>query len=148
MVGEHPGRVGPFLARRIADSAELRTRVEAAYNLGISVRRFDGWEPAEVHEHEHDQAGRIVRTVVRREPEWDEEQRGWVLAWLLYRANVHKPCGHYLPDATDPDAEGAYMSEPPIRCHVCTERAAAYKRVQEAGNRHPEALLFPVRKKE
>lgn len=122
--------------------------MQAAYDLGISVKRFDGWEPVEETKHHYDSSGRLVRSVTRREVEWDEEQRGWALGWLLYRANVHKTCGHYLPDATDPEAEGTYISDPPIRCHVCTERAMAYKRVEEAGNRHPEALLFPVRKKE
>lgn len=39
------------------------------------------------------------------------------------------------------------MSETPIRCHVCTARADAYTRIQESGNRHPEALLYPVKKK-
>lgn len=86
--------------------------------------------------------------MTRREVEWDEEQQAWMLAWLLYRSNVHTACGHYLPDATDPAAENSYVAEAPIRCHVCTERSAAYKRIEQAGNPHPEALLFPVRKKE
>jgi hypothetical protein len=111
------------------------------------VKRFNGWEPQEEHAHEHDDNGRLVRTVVHREPEWDDEERGWILGWLLYDSNVHEACGHYLPDSTDPAAEGTYAANPPIRCHVCTERAAAYKRVEQAGNPHPEALLFPVRKK-
>ena len=113
--------------------------------LGISVKRFDGWEPAEVHEHEHDQAGRIVRTVVRREPEWDDEERGWAQAWLLYRQNVHTACGHYLPDSTAADAEDGYVVDDPIRCHACTARSAAYKRYQESPE--ADALLFPARRK-
>lgn len=121
--------------------------MEAAYNLGISVKRLDGWEPAEEHVHEYDGNDRLIRTVVRRESEWDDEQRGWMQAWLLYKANVHEPCGTYLPDATAPEAEEAWVAELPIRCHVCTRRSEAYKRADGQGLLHPEAVLWPVKRK-
>lgn len=120
-------------------------KVEAAYNLGISVKRLDGWEPVEVAEHEYDDAGRLIRTVTRREPEWDDEQRAWMDAWLLYRSNIHEACGHYLPDSTAPEAEDGYVSEDAIRCHACTARARAFARYSES--QQPEALLFPVKRK-
>lgn len=112
--------------------------------LGVSVRRFDGWEPVEVHDHEYVD-GRLARTVVRREPEWDDESRGWVQAWLSYKANVHEACGHYLPDSTAAEADDGYEVELAVRCHACTARAEAYARYSET--RHPEALLFPTRRK-
>lgn len=142
---QHPG-LRPFLARRLVDSPELRTKVEAAYNLGISVKRLDGWEPVEVSEHEYDDDGRLIRTVTRREAEWDDHERAWMDAWLLYRSNVHDACGHYLPDSTA--GEDDWVADKPIRCHACTARAAAYKRIEAAGNQYPEALLFPVKKKD
>lgn len=146
MGGEQPGRVRPFLARRLADSPELRSKVEAAYHLGISVKRLDGWEPVTVSEHEYDDAGRLLRTVTRREPEWDDEQRAWMDAWLLYKSGVHEACGHYLPDSTATEAEDGYVAELPIRCHACTARARAFTRYSES--QHVEALLFPVKRKD
>lgn len=149
MGGQQGRRLRPFLARRIADSADLRATVEAAHNLGISVKRFNGWTPAEEHVHEYapDENGvdRLVRTVVHREAEWDDQERGWALAWLLYRANVHEACGHYLPDSTDPAADDGYEVEAAIRCHACTARAQAYARYEDS--RHPQALLFVAQRK-
>ena len=142
---EQGGRLRPFLSRRLADTPDLRLKAEAAFGLGISVKRFDGWEPVEVAEHEYDDSGRLVRTVTRREPEWDDEQRGWALAWLTYKANVHDACGHYLPDSTAPEADEGYVVEAAIRCHACTARAQAYARYSESPQ--PEALLYAVRRK-
>lgn len=144
MEREQGGRRDPFLVRRLVDNPDLRLKVQAAFGLGISVKRFDGWEPVTVEEHEYD-GDRLVRTVTRREAEWDDEQRGWALAWLAYEANVHDSCGHYLPDSTAAEADDGYESELPIRCHACTARARAYARYSES--QHPEALLFPVRRK-
>lgn len=109
------------------------------------MKRLDGWEPLEETEHVYDADGRLVRSVTRRETEWDPEERGWMMALLLYRSNVHKECGHYLPDSTEVDA--SYVTDDPVRCHACTARAMAYKRVEAAGNPHPEALLFPVKRR-
>lgn len=124
--------------------------VEAAHSLGISVKRFNGWEPAEEHVHEYapDENGvdRLVRTVVHREPEWDDQERGWMLAWLLYKSNVHEACGHWLPDSTAPEADEGYVVDEAVRCHACTARAQAYKRYEDTPN--PEALLFPARRRE
>lgn len=108
------------------------------------MKRFAGWEPIEetIHEYAGD---RLVRSVTRREPEWDDEERAWMLALLLYKANVHTECGHYLPDSTAPDADEGYEVDLPIRCHACTARAQALKRYEDS--RHPEALLFPARRK-
>lgn len=111
------------------------------------MKRFDGWEPLEVAEHEYD-GDRLTRTLTRREAEWDEEERAWILAWLTYRSQVHQDCGHYLPDSAAPEAEGEYVAQLPIRCHACTARAQMYARVEAAGNPHIPALLFPVTKKD
>jgi hypothetical protein len=119
--------------------------VEAAHDLGISVKRLDGWEPAERTEYEYDRDGRLVASTTVREPEWDEEQQSLMLALHAYRANIHEACGHYLPDSTSPEADEGYGVGAAIRCHACTARAQAYGRYSE--NQHPEALLFPVRRK-
>jgi hypothetical protein len=87
----------------------------------------------------------LVASTTVREPEWDEEQQALMLALHVWRSNIHEPCGSYLPDAASAEAENSYESELPVRCHVCTERARAYARYSES--QHPEALLFPVRRK-
>lgn len=95
--------------------------------------------------YRYDRAGRLVQAVTEREAEWDEQERAWMLAWSYYTASVHEPCGTYLPDATGPQAEGAFKAKLPVRCHVCTTRFEAYA-VHTKGSHaaHPEALLWPV----
>ena len=108
------------------------------------MKRFDGWEPTEVHTPEYDEAGRVVRTVVTREAEWDPEEQALMLALHLYEAQLG-PCGHYLPESTAADAEERYSVPEPSRCHACTAVAAA--RGPYRDNPHPHALLFYVKRR-
>jgi hypothetical protein len=109
------------------------------------VRRLDGWEPREVTRYRYDRRGRLVESVTIREPEWDEQERGWMYALASYRQQVHEPCGTYLPDAIGEAAERAYRAELPVRCHVCTTRYAAIEaHLSGPHGAQPEALLFPV----
>lgn len=86
-----------------------------------------------------------MRSVTRREAEWDQPDRAWMVALAAYRAQVHEPCGTYLPDATRPEDDGAWRAKLPVRCHVCTARLTAIDaHLSGAHNPHPEALLFPV----
>lgn len=71
----------------------------------MSPRRFDGWEPREVHQH-YDAAGNLTgTTVITREAEWDEETRGRVLRLAEYERSLCL-CGCGLPTAVahDPKA--------------------------------------------
>lgn len=112
------------------------------------MKRFDGWEPSTVTDYEYDDAGRLVRSVAEREPEWDEPERAWVLALADYRAQVHEACGTFLPDATRLEDDGAFRAELPVRCHVCTARAQAMTAHMKGNSSpHPEALLWPVVRK-
>jgi hypothetical protein len=135
MDGQPAHRRCPFLARRIADSVELRHRVEAATQLGISLKRFDGWEPRQVTEYAYDDAGRLVRAVTRREVEWDEQQQAYALALVGARALTCDGCGGWLPETTTTDAE-EYTVPPPYRCGRCTRIAIA----QEAHGRDHKHL--------
>jgi len=85
----------------------------------VSFKRWNGWEPAEITEYEYDDQGRVVRTITRREPEWDDESRAHVMALLQYERNICKGCGGWLPETTDPENEGKYTSKGGIRCHRC-----------------------------
>jgi hypothetical protein len=112
--------------------------------VGISPRRFDGWEPAEVAEHEYDAAGRLVRSVTRREPEWDDDQRALLLGLAAYEEQVCAGCGGWLPDTTDRDADDGYTVDAPTRCHRCTAIGHAAKRYADADQ--PQALYFVARR--
>jgi hypothetical protein len=123
----------PFLARRLAESAELRERVRAATERGISLKRFDGWEPATFYHHER---GRLVSSTP--EVEWDEQEQGWALAYQMYRDSLCR-CGGYLPDTTNPRNEGRYRPLLPIQCHHCLALAQSEETYRDEP--HPMTLI-------
>lgn len=91
-----------------------------------------------MHRH-HYGKGRLVRTVVTREAEWDETEQAWVQALLLYRSQVG-PCGHHLPTSTAAESEDRYDVPDPDRCHACT--AIGTKSAGYRDSHVPSALLF------
>lgn len=103
----------------------------------MSVKRLDGWEPTETHTHTYE-GDRVVSTIVSREVEWDEAERGLMLALTLYEAQLC-PAGHWLPDASAAVNEERY-SGVSTRCHACTAAAQEVTRLKD--NPHPTALLF------
>lgn len=92
--------------------------------------------------YEHDDQGRLVSSV--NEPEWDDEQQGWMIALGLYRTQMHS-CGHLLGETTDPEAEGKYMAELPARCHACD--ALELKQDEYRDVSRPGALVWRVVRK-
>lgn len=98
-----------------------------ARTLGLSEKRILGWEPTETHVHEYDDAGRLVRTTVTREPEWDDQQRANMLALAEYEADL---CACGLPKDvadTDPDLRAKYRT-----CPVCAGLAKEARRQHKA----------------
>jgi hypothetical protein len=96
--------------------------------LGVSEKRLLGWEPVETHEHTYDNDGRLVRTVVTREAEWDDVQRGNLLALADYEDSI---CGCGFPESIadeDPDLELTHRV-----CPVCAGLAKA-GRIQDAAD--------------
>lgn len=75
----------------------------------------------------------------RPEPEWDDEQQGWMIALGVYRADLHT-CGHPLSETTDPANENAYTADLPTRCHACTALDVKQQEYKDA--QHPGALLW------
>jgi hypothetical protein len=145
-VGAQPaGRGRPFLARRLSDP-QLRARVEAAERLGVSVKRFDGWEPEQVTTYEYDDAGRLIRAVTVREPEWDEHEQGWALALAFYRDSLCPcGCGHPARDTLAPESAGhTWHVPPPVRCMA---RDALAQAQAQFSNPRPEAVLWRVEKR-
>lgn len=114
----------------------------AARALGVSLRRFDGWAPTETTRYRRDRRGRVLEAVTTAESEWDDEQRGLVLALGRYETQIHGACGGYLPETTDPANEGAFQATAPHRCHKCTAIGAASGAYRESPQ--PQALLYPV----
>ena len=85
-----------------------------------------GWEPAETHVHEYDDAGRLVRTAVTREAEWDDTERAKALAWEQYRSEICA-CGlHRSVADEDPDLD---LTD--AVCPVCAALARAGRIMEE-----------------
>lgn len=84
-----------------------------------------GWEPRETHQHEYDDEGRIARTIVTRETEWDDMERAKMLALADYRASLCE-CGFpaHVADE-DPDLQ--------IRYRVCPVCAGVTKALRIQG---------------
>ncbi len=76
------------------------------------------------------------------EPEWDDDERGWMLALGALRKDTCPGCGHPLTESTDPVNEGRYRVDPPTRCHACTALQTAYADAEKKKHRHPQALRF------
>jgi len=111
--------------------------------VGVSPKRFGGWEPTETHTYAYDEAGRVASVEVTREVEWDEGERALVVALLSYRAQCC-PSGHYLPTASAAESEFGFAAHA-RRCHMCTAVAVEANRVKD--NPHPSAYLYRVAKR-
>ena len=91
------------------------------------MKRFEGWEPAEVTTvTAFDDQGRPAKWVTRREAEWDRGERAWMLGLDYYEATLCRKCGHALHESTDPEhdpdnpaASHRYQAEDPTECFAC-----------------------------
>jgi hypothetical protein len=93
--------------------------------------------------YEYDDDGRMVAS--RPEAEWDDQERGWMLALADVEANEHAACGGDLEETTDPANDGHYKVSMPVRCHKCTALEIAKEAHSTRGEvRHGDALLWPV----
>lgn len=111
------------------------------------MRRYLGWEPAEVTSYEYDDEGRVVRAVTVREPEFS----AWDRALFLHQWQVEQePRGKHgltLAEATDPANRGKFVVEEPTQDFAAEALVAAQKAYEAAADRPPmEALLWRVSK--
>lgn len=119
--------------------------MRTARALGISYKRFQGWEPRTVYEYDAD--GRLIAS--RPEVEWDETERDWMLALDAWEASEVCPlCGWPREICQARETENLLEVPLPIRCHVTT----AIKRAQESrgaagGTKHDDALVWGARLK-
>lgn len=107
-----------------------------ARTLGVSYKRLSGWEPTTTYAY--DSAGRVASS--RPEPEWDEEQVGWMLALAEWENALCPACGRPASVCQDPMTEFRLSVPPPTRCHITTAVRRAQKQYEKS--EHPEALLF------
>lgn len=130
----------------VANDPQLRALVEASRAWGISPKRMLGWEPKRTTVHEHDLSGNLARSTTTTEPEWDEEQRELVFAFLAWEAGLCPGGKHSLDETTKPENEGRYGWEPAVRCHYCTAADQASKAYEDSPS--PNALFIPIQLRE
>lgn len=101
----------------------------------MSEKRLLGWEPTEVHDHEYDDAGRLVRTVVTRESEWDDSERDKMQGLAEYESEICA-CGFHRSVADqDPDMEITRR-----RCPLCAGLAQSMRQIAAADEKAVAAL--------
>lgn len=122
--------------------------MEAAERLGISLRRYGGWEPVTVTEYEYDGGGRLVRSWSQPESEWDQQQQAWTEALAAYRGE-RCPCGcgqRYAETTSDEESGPQYAADRV----VCRARLALLEAQKAAETQDiiGGARLWHVRKRE
>lgn len=98
--------------------------------------------PREVHQHIHDRRGRVVRTEVVRESEWDEEQQALMLALQLWRARLCPVCGGDPAECQDNTRQSLWVVPAPQRCHRQTAILRAAQPYQDGKTSHPQTLMY------
>lgn len=108
--------------------------------MGISLKRFDGWEPTT--SYTYDEEGRLVSSVP--EVEWDEQEQAWMLALTERESLCCNGCGGWLPETTDLANDDRYVPPKPVRCHSCS--ALAIGRKMRGDKENPQVQRWPVPK--
>lgn len=106
--------------------------MKAARALGISKRRFEGWEPATLYTH--DEADRLVSS--QPEAEWSPLEAGWMVALAEYEAGLCEGCGHPLEETLTTEAED-WKALPPLRCAVCTQHSMQHDEYADVKAKNP-----------
>jgi hypothetical protein len=139
MVAEPPGRRRPFLVSRLGADRDFLTRVELADRHGIAPSALDGRAPAETTVYEHDQGGRLVRSVTVREPAYTEADVAKLTALAVYRDSLCPACGGPLAECTSHEATG-----PKFRASylICRRRDALSMAQHAKESERPEAQVW------
>jgi hypothetical protein len=124
---------------QVKDDPSLRAVLQTARSWGVAPSRLMGREPAVTAVPDRD-GWRLVR-----EPEWTDEDRDLALALDAYESGLCSGCRQPLSESTDPDNEGRYKTDLPIRCHACTALGIGAEPYEESNQ--PQALRFGVQLK-
>jgi hypothetical protein len=96
-------------AARKASGAKGRPVAALALRLGVAPRRLNGWEPSTTYTHVHNSEGRLVSTIVTREPEYSIDDVALLAAQAELEADIG-PHGQPMSEATsgfaDPNLRG------------------------------------------
>lgn len=113
------------------------------------MRRFLGWEPAEVTTFEYDGSGRLVRAVTVREPEYSDLDRRWLAKSFEDEKTPRGSHGVPISEATDPQYRGKWVVPAPVIDFVEVERVAAAEKAKKTyGDAFPtSAFRFTVERK-
>lgn len=118
--------------------------------MGVSVRRFLGWEPGEVTTFEYDDDGRLLRAVTVRESEFSDLDRKWLLdSWAAEQA-PRGSHGWLMSEATDPANQGRFFVGPPTVDFAAKVEIEAREEAEKVwkGKIPLGALKFRVEKKD
>ena len=114
----------------------------------MSLKRFLGWEPRTVYEYEGD---RLAASTV--EPEWDDDERGWMLALGLYRDMLCPVCGgpaeECQADQTLDEAKnGRYVIDAATCLRTKELRQDMDRMADQVSEAESAALVFTTRRRE
>lgn len=117
--------------------------------MGVSVRRFLGWEPGEVTSFEYDDDGRVVRAITVREPEFSDMDRKWLMDSWLADQTPRGSHGWPIAEATDPANQGKFFVGPPAVDFAAKAEIEAHEEAEKIykGKIPLGALKFRVEKK-
>lgn len=80
------------------------------------------------------EGGLLVSSTTVREPEWTDQDRGWVLALLAEKADTCPGCGHPVSECRDPATRGQWSYEATV-CQACVIAQAVSDNAAEAKTR-------------
>jgi hypothetical protein len=130
----------PFLVNRLTAEPDTLEQIEEAERIGISLKRFQGWEPRTFYTYED---GVLVSSIP--ESEWDDQERGWMIALVEYRKGLCQQCGGLLKETLDPKNEEGYEHLPPARCERCVGLEKSRREYEE--DPYPFTLMHRVKLK-
>lgn len=123
----------------IADDAGLRRDLRIARHLGVSLRRFHGWEPPQ-HTHTHPDGS----TTTIPQPEYDAYERALWRALEDWEAGLCPDCGQPLHlslwDPDQPAEERAKWRALYSSCRACLELENAQNKVADDDKQTQERL--------
>lgn len=110
--------------------------------MGISHRRFMGWEPTTTYQTG---PGGVVLSSTP-ESEWSEDEQGKMLALAHYEAVEKCPiCGGPKSECQDPANETRYTADLPVRCFYRTAVSREHDQWRADDRPRTEALIPQVR---